>query len=157
MSLSDYYAFMGLLDFLKHTAPEPPQHDNFDVLAAISKLAAVKERSHAFYQKHHVAVESAVEFISILKTHNRELNLTLAFTDSSCESVAKNLRAFMPEQELPEKIKLAIAACLKDLLPQFATVLHDSSRPRFLDECAWIEELSPSLPEVQDAALQPSV
>lgn len=147
---------MGLLDFLKQPLPEPRQHDDFDALAAISKLAAVKERSHAFYQKHHVVVESAVEFISILKAHNRDLNLTLASTESTCESVAKNLRTFMPEQELPEKIKLAITACLKDLLPQFTNVLRDSSRPRFLDECAWIAEQTPSTPEVHEATLHPS-
>ena len=148
---------MGLLDFLKPQAPQQRQHDDYDALEAISKLAAVKERSHAFYQKHHLAVEAAVEFISLLKSQNRELSLIFSSTDSTCESVAKSLRTMMPEQELPEKIKTAMVSIIRTLIPQFSTVLHDSSRPRFLDECSWIAEIAPDSPEGHDAALQSSV
>lgn len=147
---------MGLLDFLKPHAPQPRQHDDFDALAAIGKLAAIKERSHAFYQKHHVVVEPAVDFIALLKSQSRDLSLTLGSTDSTCELVAKNLRIVMAEQELSAQIKAAIASNLKNLIPQFAAVLRDSSRPRFLDDCLWIAEMAPSNSEVQDAALQPS-
>ncbi len=147
---------MGLLDFLKPTTPPQVEHDDYDALAAISKLAAIKERSHAFYQKHHVVVELGVEFISLLKSHNRDLSLAFASTESTCESVAKSLRAIMPEQNFPDNVKATITADMKKLIPQYALVLADSSRPRFLDECAWIAELAPSIPEGQDSTLQPS-
>ena len=148
---------MGLLDFLKPNAPQLRQHDDFDVLAAISKLAAIKERSHAFYQKHHTVVEPAVDFIALLKSQHRDLSLTLASSDSTCELVAKNLRAVMSEQTLPDNIKSVIDSNIKTLIPQFAALLRDSSRPRFLDDCVWIADLAPSIPEVQVATLQASI
>lgn len=147
---------MGLLNFLKPNAPQQRLHDDFDALAAISKLAAIKERSHAFYQKHHAVVEPAADFISLLKSQHRDFSLTLASSDSTCESVAKNLRTIMSEQELPANIKSAIDYNLKTLIPQFSAVLSDPSRPRFLDDCVWIAEQAPPHPEVQDATLQPS-
>ena len=114
--------------------------DEFDALAAIVRFASIKERSFAFYQKHRLVVDAALEFVSALRRDSRELGLMLSGSSDPTEKTARILRKRVAELQLPQAAQALVNTGSKELVLKFAPMLADTSRPAYLDECRWVIE-----------------
>ncbi len=112
--------------------------DEFDCLAAMVRFASVKERSFAFYQKHRLAVDQALEFILTLRAESRELGFMLSGSSTPVAKVAQTLRQRVSELHLSARGQEMVDNGASELLPLFLPLLADTSRPAYLEECRWI-------------------
>ena len=124
--------------FRKSGESEQVVADEFDSLAAIMRFASIKERSSAFYQKHRLVVDQALEFVNSVRTESRELGLMLSGSAMPLTKVAQTLRERVGDLRLSHSALEMIEAGARDLLPQFVPILADTSRPAYLDECKGI-------------------
>lgn len=128
--------------FKKSGESEQVVADEFDLLAAIVRFASIKERSSAFYQKHRVVVDLALEFVNTLRAESRELGLMLSGSDVPIAKIAQTLRDRVGGLRLSHKAQEVMEVGAKELMPQFGPILADTSRPAYLEECRWIVKAS---------------
>ncbi len=112
--------------------------DEFDVLAVVVRFASVKERSFAFYQKHRLAVDAALDFVAALRAESRELGFMMVGSSDPIEKTARTLRQRVAELRLSTTAQSLVDHAAHDLIPQFEPMLADTSRPAYLDECRWV-------------------
>ena len=124
--------------FKKSGEAEQVVADEYDVLAVIVRFASVKERSFAFYQKHRLAVDVALEFISALRAESRELGLMLSGSSEPIEKIADGLRKRVGGLRLSSTAQSLVDGAAHDVTPQLEPMLADTSRPAYLDECRWV-------------------
>lgn len=124
--------------FKKSGEAEQVVADEYDVLAVIVRFASVKERSFAFYQKHRLAVDVALEFISTLRAESRELGLMLSGSSEPIEKIAATLRKRVGELHLSINAQSMVDGAAHDLIPKLEPMLADTSRPAYLDDCRWV-------------------
>lgn len=130
---------MGLFSFFtRFTEPEQSAPDQYDALAVIARVAAIKERSFAFYQKHRPLVEECLEFVRSIRNHDRELGLLLGATDGPFARITKQLRKRAADSSRAAELRPLISNGIETLLPRFAPLWEDTSHPRYLDDCAWV-------------------
>ncbi|MDB6140708.1 MAG: hypothetical protein JWO94_3780 [Verrucomicrobiaceae bacterium] len=112
--------------------------DEYDVLAAVVRFASVKERSFAFYQKHRLAVDAALEFINTLRSESREMGMLLSGSGDPVQKTAAALRKRVGDLRVSTKAQSLVDGDAQDLIAQMEPMLADTSRPAYLDECRWI-------------------
>ena len=131
---------MGLLGFFNKSSKPEKAPDDFDCLAAISKVGAIKVRSHAFYQKHRLLVEAILEFQALLRGKDSLVGRTLVSTLPTVEATAQSLRQRFAENEALEELRPTVDARIREFMPQLLPILEDTSHPEYLNECRWIIE-----------------
>ena len=112
--------------------------DEFDALAIVVRFASVKERSFAFYQKHRLVVDAALEFIGTLRSESRELGLMLSGSGQPIAVTALKLRNRVEQLGLSNLAQTMVDEGAFELVPQFRPMLADTSRPAYLEECRWV-------------------
>lgn len=112
--------------------------DEFDVLAVVVRFASVKERSFAFYQKHRLVVDAALDFVAALRAESRELGFMMVGSSEPLEKTARILRQRLGSLQLSTAAQSLVDNVAHDLVPQFEPMLADTSRPSYLDECRWV-------------------
>lgn len=121
--------------FTRLSHPEPSAPDEFDALAAIARVASVKDRSSAFYQKHRLFVEECLEFLKSIRAQDRELGLLLRSTQGPFDELARGLRDRLGESSQAAGIRKLLHSGIAALLPRMAVLLDDTSHPGYLDDC----------------------
>ena len=116
----------------------PVVADQYDALAAIVRFASVKERSFAFYQKHRLAVDAALEFITTLRSESRELGFMLSGSGDPLEKTALTLRKRVTQLQLSNSAQSQVDEDASTLLASCEPMLDDTSRPAYLEECRWV-------------------
>ena len=124
--------------FKKAGEAAPVAADEFDALAAIVRFASVKERSFAFYQKHRLVVDSALEFINTLRGESREMGFMLSGSSDPIQKTSLALRKRVGELRLSNAAQTLVDEGTADLLAQCSPMLSDTSHPAYLDECRWV-------------------
>ena len=142
--------------FKKAGEEAPVVADQYDALAAIVRFASVKERSFAFYQKHRLAVDAALEFIITLRAESRELGFLLSGSGDPLEKSAKALRKRVGELRLSNVAQTLMDETTPDLLARCTSMLDDTSRPAYLEEARWVVRsyaLKAAMPSVVEEAV----
>ena len=124
--------------FRKSGEPEQAVADEFDFLAAIVRFASIKERSSAFYQKHRLVVDQALEFVHTLRAESRDLGFMLTGSGVPVANVAQTVRGRIGGLSLSPKAQECVETGARDVVTKFGPILADLSRPAYLDECKWI-------------------
>ncbi len=124
--------------FRKSGEPEQAVADEFDFLAAIVRFASIKERSSAFYQKHRLVVDQALEFVNGLRAESRDLGFMLTGSGIPLAKVAQTVRDRIGGLSLSLKAQESVDTGARELVTTFGPILADLSRPAYLDECKWI-------------------
>jgi hypothetical protein len=130
---------MGFLSFLRK-APTVHSPDTADCLALLGLTASAKDFAHAFYQKHYVVIDEALNLCAAIRVQRSSLARILDFTQITPEETAVKIRISLADSFPDVELSDLLDAKMPELLAKIGGLLHDSSCPDRLKLCQWMGE-----------------
>jgi hypothetical protein len=114
-----------------------PTPDEFDTLAALSKLPVVTELAPDFYVRHEDALNDAISFVQLVGMQDRAVRTILSFTSASVGTTADELRGRFESARASACENDRVGRLLIRVLRGLQDVFHDPEVPNFLEESRW--------------------